>query len=234
LHLHQNIGGLDITLIDILDEKTSNRRTVPVSDHATEAIEDWLKVRKEWLTTASKKSMYEKMIEDDRLFPLDSDTARSLWTHAVKKAGLLSLDTITKRMKIHPHTLRKFYRTKMAGAGVPVDIVEALIGHEAYLDEYRRYTMEELVQFYHKGMSALSVRGPSPDVQSQLDRHQEALRVLANIALGAMTSDELKHRLKDNGVDPEMAGLGGGKAIKTEWDAVKILKELADSLSQGK
>jgi len=56
---------------------------------------------------------------------------------------------------MHPHTLRKFFRTKL-GAVIPVDVVEALMGHEGYLtDVYRRYSMEDLAKFYKQGESAL-------------------------------------------------------------------------------
>ena len=41
---------------------------------------------------------------------------------------------------------------------IPVDVVEALMGHEGYLTEvYRRYSIEDLAKFYKQGEYALLV-----------------------------------------------------------------------------
>jgi integrase len=58
----------------------------------------------------------------------------------------------------HPHTLRKFFRTRLGAVSIPIDVVEALMGHEGYLTEvYRRYSIEDLRKFCLKGESALLV-----------------------------------------------------------------------------
>jgi len=41
---------------------------------------------------------------------------------------------------------------------VPVDIVEALMGHEGYLTEvYRRYTERQMTEYYLKGEHLLTI-----------------------------------------------------------------------------
>jgi len=58
-----------------------------------------------------------------------------LITNAVKRASFdkrFEYNNGLKRFAVHPHVLRKFFRTKM-GSVIPVDVVEALMGHEGYL-----------------------------------------------------------------------------------------------------
>lgn len=138
--------------------KSGNSRIAFISGEAKEAIVAWLRIREDYLRAASGKShLFEKSAVDDRLFPFLSDTAYEFWNNAVLKAGLLKRDKTTNRMVFHPHVLRKFFRTRL-GAVIPVDIVEALEGHEGYLTEvYRKYSEQELAEFYKKGEPSLSV-----------------------------------------------------------------------------
>jgi hypothetical protein len=132
---------------------------------------------------------------------------------------------MTKRRKFHPHSLRKFFRTKLAGTGVPVDLVHAFMRHEGYLDEYRRYTKEELVRWYLKGMSAVTIFGDGGSTKAELSLHKKALTALTRIVLSRMSKEELAKALQYNGIDPEMLeniGLGGGKSIKTEYEPDRI------------
>jgi len=52
----------------------------------------------------------------------------------LEKSKFGEKDKTTNRHKLHPHVLRKFFRTRM-GTVIKVDIVEALMGHEGYLTE---------------------------------------------------------------------------------------------------
>jgi len=138
--------------------KTGNPRITFISTEAKEVIKEWLKVRESYIKAAVGKShKYKKSVEDDRIFPFLSSTAWWMWKNAIEKAGLGEVDENTNRRKLHPHVLRKYFRTKM-GAVIPVDIVEALMGHEGYLTEvYRRYSEEQLAEFYLKGEDSLTV-----------------------------------------------------------------------------
>jgi len=139
--------------------KSGNSRHAFFSSEAQEALTEWLKVRDEYLRVAVAKShMYEKSIEDSRIFPFDISTAYSIWKKALHKSGLNGKDKSTGREQIHPHTLRKLFRTRLGAAGIPVDVIEALMGHEKYLTEvYRKYSIDQLREFYLKGESALLV-----------------------------------------------------------------------------
>jgi integrase len=149
--------------------KSGNNRLTFVSTEAKEAIQAWLKVREKYIDSAIGKSwMYRKQKKDDRLFPFTGSVSHIIWKIATEKVGLLKRDPRTKKYLLHPHSLRKFFRTRM-GAVVPVDIVEALMGHEGYLTAvYRKYSQEQLADFYKKGESSLLVISDSMLIYSSL------------------------------------------------------------------
>jgi len=103
---------------------------------------------------------------------------------ALHKSGLNGKDKSTGREKIHPHVLRKFFRTRLGAAGIQIDVVEALMGHEGYLTEvYRRYSLEDLRKFYLKGESALLVFTEAQEVtklRQEVDERNKALQSLVN------------------------------------------------------
>lgn len=139
--------------------KTGNSRHAFFSRETKEALVEWLKVREDYLKAAIGKShLYDKVSVDPRLFPFNESTAYSLWKKALHKAGLNGRDKSTDRERLHPHVLRKFFRTRLGAAGIQIDVVEALMGHKGYLTEvYRKYTVQDLAKFYLKGEPALLV-----------------------------------------------------------------------------
>jgi integrase len=173
--------------------KTGNSRVTFMSSEAKEAVNEWMKVRSDYLVAAVAKSkkrpQYKaefagKSLKDDRLFPFDIPTAYYIWRNALKKSGFDKRDNGTKRSVFHPHVLRKFFRSQMAQL-IPVDVVEALMGHEEYLtDVYRRYTCVQLAEFYAKGESSVLIFGKGENV-SEL---KENLKVV-NRAIQTVTDD---------------------------------------------
>lgn len=138
--------------------KTGNPRIAFISTEAKEAITEWLKVRDRYIKAARGKAWkYGKNENDNRLFPFEYSTALRIWENMIKKSGYAHKDNNTRRFKVHPHVLRKYFRSRM-GTIIPVDIVEALMGHEGYLTEvYRKYSEEQLAEFYLKGEQTLTV-----------------------------------------------------------------------------
>ncbi|MEM4721050.1 MAG: tyrosine-type recombinase/integrase [Candidatus Methanomethylicaceae archaeon] len=145
--------------------KTGNPRIAFVSPEAKEALDQWLKMRPQYMKQAVGRSWkYGKSEEDLRVFPFEITTAYAFWDNALRKSGLEEKDGSTGRKVLHPHALRKFFRTRM-GSTIPVDIVEALMGHEGYLTEcYRKYSQEDLAQFYKKGEHSVTIFGNGKDM----------------------------------------------------------------------
>ncbi len=202
--------ALQLTLEDLLlDEeplriqirgeytKTGNSRHAFASRETKEALQEWLKIRGEYLEAAVGKSHhYEKSMKDDRLFPFQSTTAYLMWRGALKKAKMAQRDKSTNIRKLHPHVLRKFFRTRL-GAVIPVDVVEALMGHEGYLTEvYRRYTVEDLAKFYKQGEHSLLVFTEAAEVSKLKQEVEEQNRQLQTLVNGLTTENlELKSRM---------------------------------------
>jgi integrase len=194
--------------------KTGNSRIAFISSEAKELITEWLKVRNKYLYAAVlKSSFYEKNPDDQRLFPFEGYTASQVWHHALSKTGLLEKDPSTNRITLHPHCLRKFFRTRM-GSIIPVDVAEALMGHEGYLTEvYRRYSQEDLAEFYKKGESSILVFSNGAEVSKlrvEVEEKNKQLQTVINSL--ATENSELKSRIR--------------KAESTLGEVVKTLSRL--------
>jgi len=180
--------------------KTGNSRVAFISSEAKEAVEQWLRIRGDYLKQASGRSWkYSKPTEDPRMFPFDIPTAYASWTNALEKAGLVQKDTQTDRLVLHPHTLRKFFRSKLAQV-IPVDIVEALMGHEGYLTQvYRRYSLEDLADFYKKGEHTLLVFGNGKDLAKLRAEVEEKNKQLQQIINGLVSENlSLKQEIQEH------------------------------------
>jgi len=178
--------------------KTGNSRIVFISSEAKEAVEQWLRIRSDYLKQASGRSWkHSKPTEDPRMFPFDRPTAYTMWKNALEKAGLIQRDNQTNRFIIHPHCLRKFFRSKLAQV-IPVDIVESMMGHEGYLVEaYRKYSQEDLADFYKKGEHTLLVFGNGKDLAKLRLEVEEKNKQLQQIINGLVSENlELKERIK--------------------------------------
>lgn len=160
--------------------KTKTKRITFMSNEAKEALEDWLKLRVGYLETAKARSnLYKKEASDVRLFPFTETVARCMWRRALKKSGLNIRDPQTGVSVIHPHCLRKFFRTKHKAE---VDIKEALMGHEGYLTgSYRRYDQEELASAYKKGMGGVNVFSSSEELEDLRGQVEEQKKQIADL-----------------------------------------------------
>jgi integrase len=165
--------------------KTGNPRITYISNETKETLEEWLKNREKYISFASKKSVrYQKSTNDPHLFPFQNNTAYMIWRNALRDAKLSKKDNSTNRQKIHPHVLRKFFRTKM-GSMIPVDVTEALMGHEGYLTEvYRKYSVEKLAEFYSQGESAISIFAGTEQIsklRTEVDEKSQQLQTIINV-----------------------------------------------------
>ncbi|MCW4041885.1 MAG: tyrosine-type recombinase/integrase [Candidatus Bathyarchaeota archaeon] len=178
--------------------KSGDRRTTFISSEAGDALHEWLKVRDQYLITAAGRShQHEKSITDPRLFPFEVATAYSMWKSALDKTGNGVRDKSTNRRKIHPHVLRKFFRSALPKV-INRDYVEVLMGHKGYpTDEYRHITVEDLAENYQLGEHLLIIFGNGSDVgklRAEVEEKSQQLQILVN----GLTTENLsmKERLQ--------------------------------------
>jgi integrase len=149
--------------------KNGDNRITFISAEAAQAVNEWLKIRGDYIKAAANKNNglvmsgrgKPKTDEDDgRLFPFSDQNASILWNNALTKAGLFSRDKSTHRKQLHYHQLRKFFISQLSLI-VSKEIGETLAGHEGYLTgAYRRYTKKQLAEEYLKGQHLLTIQAP--------------------------------------------------------------------------
>ena len=140
--------------------KSGNPRITFISNEAKEYLEEWMKERENYIDVAIRKTgnLCKKDRKDGTIFPHGYNVAWMRWKSLITKAGFTERDPTTNRYLYHIHTLRKFFESKMAVAGVPKDVYEDMAGHEGYLSgSYRRIDEGELIDAYKKGVKSLLV-----------------------------------------------------------------------------
>lgn len=186
--------------------KSGEPRLTFISREAVETLEEWLKVRDQYLEFACQKSnLYKKNPDDPRLFPFTGGTAYFMWNAALDRAKLLERDISTNRATIHYHVLRKVFRSQL-GLVIPYDIVEALMGHEGYLqDVYKKYPNPEktLAEYYVKGEHALLVFAESEEVtkiRGEIEKGKTELQETLNLVMkeNIMLKAENEQRKKED------------------------------------
>jgi integrase len=117
------------------------------------------------ITTSKIKSCRpQKSSNDTHVFPFTACLARRMWYDLIHKAGVDQKSSETDRYELHLHAIRKFFMSELK-LELPEVIVEAYAGHSKYLDEaYKRYSLQQLADFYKKGMHRLLIFETQPDL----------------------------------------------------------------------
>ncbi len=147
--------------------KNGQQRYTFISDEAVVAVQEWLKVRGQYITMSNAKS--KKLIarglasvknaEDTRLFPFSDASVTAWWNDALAASGELTKDEVTKRNQLRIHGFRKFFLSQMSLV-ISKEVGEFLAGHSAYLSgSYRRYDDETVAAEYLKAMHMVSITG---------------------------------------------------------------------------
>jgi integrase len=180
--------------------KSGNGRIAFISYEAREALQEWLRVRENYLKAAvGKSSIHTKNPVDERLFPFDPGVAHMQWRGAISKAGLGKRDPTSGKWTLTPHSLRKFCRTRM-GSVIQQDVAEALIGHEAFLTEvYRRHSEEDLAEFYKEAEPALLIFHAAEEVSNLRKEVRERDKQLQQLVNG-LAKDNLETRDQNRGL----------------------------------
>jgi len=183
--------------------KNGMQRYTFISKEAKTTLDEWLKVRESYLKSAQNRNKglikngkgNAKNKNDNRLFPFSYSVVEQLWENALTKSENLSYDKSTGRKQLRIHQLRKFFRSQLA-LGCPVEIVEALLGHEGYLtDAYRRYTKAQMGEHYLKHEHLLNITMPQDikEMQSEFKNELNNNRKLLEDLF--IENKDLKNRL---------------------------------------
>lgn len=155
--------------------KNKERRISFLTTEAIDAVRAWLRVRDAYIQTAARRNVglvtqghsRPKSLTDDRLFPFARGSFDLGWTRALQRADLFRSCERTGRTTIHPHGLRKAFRSWFGAAAGP-DAAEVLMGHSGYMETYRRLTEEDLRKVYLKHCHVLTVTGESGELSREV------------------------------------------------------------------
>jgi len=121
-------------------------------------LESWLKERDDYLRLAIRKAeafKVKKSPVDNRIFPMDTNNCRNIWNRLLIKSGFSKKDKTTGWERIHPHCIRKFWRSNIE---MPSDKMEELMGHTGYLTkEYRKIPEKKLAKAYLKAEPSITI-----------------------------------------------------------------------------
>ena len=175
--------GAEPARVVFREETTKNkeRRISFLTGEATEAVRAWLLVRDDYIQTAARRNVglvtqghsRPKSLDDERLFPFARGSFDLGWGKALQRADLFRTCERTGRLTIHPHGLRKAFRSWFGAAAGP-DAAEVLMGHSGYMETYRKYTEDDLRRTYldHSHVLCISSSG---DVAQQVAEQREAI-----------------------------------------------------------
>ena len=220
------------------NSKTGDNRITFLSSEATQAVNEWLKVRSEYIRTSATRNNglvksgrgNLKTGEDDgRLFPFSDQNASALWDNALQKAEILTRDKTTNRKQLHYHQLRKFFISQLSLI-ISKEIAETLAGHNGYLTgSYRRYTKKQLAEEYLKGEHLLTIQAPKEiqeiesEFRAKMQTHSEIIEniVKENILLKQEISKIKEEQEKIRATSELIQAL-----ISQDTEAQEIFKQL--------
>ena len=198
-----------------------------ISKEAKETLLEWLKIREDYLISSSKRGLglgIKKSVEDERIFPFSDYISSIMWNGALKKAKLENHDKGTGRRTLHIHMLRKYFISRLQIV-VPKPIVECLVGHESGLDDaYRRYTNDEIKDWYQKGESQLYIFIPEEIGEVQTKFTDGLLK--AQVLINGLSIENINLKQKVENLETTLTELQGALEKKMETIARHIFGEL--------
>jgi integrase len=186
--------------------KTKKPRISFISSEAYESYLSWMKIREDYLKTSICKSKYGKDDDDSRIFPMSDENARTIWKNLVLKSGLYQKDENTNRLTLHPHCLRKFFRSYLGNS----DLAEHLMGHASGMDKhYRNMKIEDLAKEYQKYVMNVTIFETHPDLTehteeiNKLKADNQRLKDMMEEMKAQITEMRLERLEKENGIIKE-------------------------------
>ncbi|MEM4497327.1 MAG: tyrosine-type recombinase/integrase [Nitrososphaerota archaeon] len=166
--------------------KSGKVRLVPLTREMAQILRDYISGR-----DASEYLFHPNGKPDKKL--LETDVQQYFYS-TLKKCGLLKRDGSGKGYEIHLHSLRKFFKTQLEGAGVNPLLIERWMGHNigSVAQAYFRPSEEMLLQEWAKAEEALTIYGQASgeevaelarklverlrEIDDRLSEHEKALK----------------------------------------------------------
>ncbi|MEM1547385.1 MAG: site-specific integrase [Candidatus Methanomethylicia archaeon] len=226
--LNLKIGDIDLEsnpamiMVKALKTKERKSRVTFMSDEAREILREYIEERRR-----------REMISDDSPVIACSDgssmTLQNL-NFLLRNAFKTFSRKNGKYYSLHPHVLRKWFKTQLIASGVPGPIADRLCGHSRYLaEEYELYTVDQLRKWYLKAMPNLTLM--SKPLDNENIRKQIALEAIRRFA-EAFGIDPLKIRIerekelnRELTVDEEIQLITNMMKKMREGSDPKIVKE---------
>lgn len=159
------IVNLDLSWIDFKSTPT----TVRLPGEATKSRESRTTFLSKETTVVLKEFLNGRT--EGPVFPSPSDPKKPLTFQALYLEMQRTLEKCDLRTKmtansytyrLHPHSLRKWFHTKLEAAGCPKNVVDLLCGHSLGLDgSYSKFSEDDLAKEYLKCESVLTFFGVS-------------------------------------------------------------------------
>jgi len=175
------VGNVDFKecKIMLLSQRTKSRkaRTSFITDEAAGFLREYLgpriNKREDWLFLDERR--FNRRAGPDALY---MNVYRVL-----KKLGLKSrLDPESKRNELHPHSFRKYFFSKMIGAGVDRGVAERLMGHNYGFDNaYLHMDEDRLRKEYMKAIDDFMFLTDRKPAREQEERILSLEKQLADI-----------------------------------------------------
>lgn len=216
-----------------------------LSVESKNAVDAWLKVRKQYLKNAVNNyhfsRIYNKKLRDNRLFPISKDGVEKRWRKLLSRSNLdqQCTKTMHKLVEMRIHSLRRFFKSRMESAGLQEAIVNKLVGHKFYMDEYSVHELDELKERYKEGESLLLLYDVNKEVKEMHEEHRKEMDTLRTQV--AEQSEILKNL--DNKALRELIMKLEGKSLDTVMeeyfkhrnihDVEKLLYKLAKAEQEG-
>ena len=164
-------GGLGAPHLRVKSAKTGRIRLVPLTGEMAEILRDYIGRGRD---------------PDEYLFhpggrprkQIHKDDAYKYFMEAVRKAGLLRKDSSGRGYELHPHSLRKFFKTQLESAGVNPLLIERWMGHNlgSVAQAYFRPSDEYLRKEWQKAEEALTLYLKRPNRRSEIEETIESMR----------------------------------------------------------
>jgi integrase len=215
------------------EAKERKGRITFISEEARESLEAYLDKRRE---------MGHEVGPGSPLIATDAGREMSLGNlEFILRSVFKNFSRKDKKLyMLHPHVLRKWFKTQVISSGVPGPIADRLCGHSRYLaEEYELYTEDQLRNWYVKAMPSLTILSKTTDEERM--RREIALEAIRKFAeafgidpaririererkIGRSLSEEEEIQLLQNEIRKLREGEGDEQRIVREDELEKYLK----------